>query len=121
MSKVYRVKRNGLYLQETEEFGVYRTSKNVEDAIEFTSLTELTKYVEYELRLNIANVAIEQIELIEQRSILKNHKGVWYNHETHYICTRCGKIDKRTNLNPVRTINGAEELCNACYEEYDNE
>ena len=120
MNKAYRVKRNGMYLVETEEFGVYRTSNNKDDAMEFTSLIELEKYVEYELRLNISNVSIEQTEYIEQTTTIKSHNGIWYNHDTHYICTRCGKIDKRTNLNPVRTINGEEELCSTCLEKLDD-
>jgi hypothetical protein len=120
MNKVYRVKRNGLYLVETEEFGVYRTSNNKDEAMEFTSTQDLVKYVEYELRLNIANVSVECIEYVEQRSILKSHNGVWYNHDTHYICSRCGKIDNRFNLNPVCTINGEEELCFKCLEALDD-
>ena len=120
MNKIYRIKRHGLYLVETEEFGVYRTSNNKDDAMEFTSLQDIVKYVEYELRLNIANIAVEEIELIEQRSILKCHNGTWYNHDTHYVCSRCGKIDTRFNQNPVRTIHGEEDLCFKCLEALDD-
>lgn len=118
--KVYRVKRNGQYLVETEEFGVYRTSNNKDEAMEFTDLVELTKYVEYELRLNIANVSIEQTELIEQITTIKSHNGTFYNHDKHTVCDRCNKLHKRVNTNRVNTINGEEELCNVCYELMDS-
>ena len=121
MNKVYRVKRNGMYLVETEEFGVYRTSNNKNDAMEFTSLIELEKYVEYELRLNISNVSIEQTEYIEQTTTIKSHNGVFYNIETHFVCNNCGNIQKLVNANYVSTINGKEELCNSCYARLDSD
>ena len=121
MNKAYRVKRNGMYLVETEEFGVYRTSNNKDDAMEFTSLIELEKYVEYELRLNISNVSIEQTEYIEQTTTIKSHNGVFYNIATHFACNNCGNIHKLVNANYVSTINGKEELCNSCYARLDSD
>jgi hypothetical protein len=118
--KAYYVLRNGMYLVETTEHGVYGVSKSRNDAMEFSTLDELRQYTEDECKLNIANIAVEEIELIEQRNVLKCHNGVWYNHDTHYVCSRCGKIDSRFNENVVDTINGEESLCFTCLESLDD-
>lgn len=111
----YFIRHNGSYVVEGLEYGVYLYNKDREYAMSFSDLAELKTYVEEEMHLNIANITVEEIIITETTELLKSHNGVWYNHNTHTICSRCGKVESRININKVATINGEEELCTKCY------
>lgn len=109
------IKRNGKYF--LEDIRCYHLVPKKEDATECIDFKDAEAYIKLDMELQLNQVSIEWNGSIYKYS---DRNKEWYNHDTHYICDRCGKIDSRFNQNPVRTINGEEEICFKCLEALDD-
>ena len=60
--KSYVIKMRGLYIKESVIYGIFHRTSKIDQAMEFTNLADVRVYIENELKLNIANVTVIEIE-----------------------------------------------------------
>ena len=123
----YAIMRNGEYVVEMYDVdlrkGEFAFSKHIEDATCFPSAENAEKFVEDDMRLNIANVSIHRVT--HQNPIitpLVKVNGVFVDINTVFNCNVCSKWFpmNESNMYRVDLESDTEELCNECFEEIDN-
>jgi hypothetical protein len=120
--KEYAVMRNGYYLQETDKEGMYNQVNDLSKATMFTSITDITYYIENELKLNLSNVSIHMVETVIKETPLVINNGDFVDINSVRMCNVCKKwfapMDMKRYQHDLES--DKEWVCDKCYEELDD-
>jgi len=118
----YCVMRNGYYLQETDKEGMYNQVNDLSKATMFTSITDITYYIENELKLNLSNVSIHMVETVIKETPLVINNGDFVDINSVRMCNVCKKwfapMDMKRYQHDLES--DKEWVCDKCYEELDD-
>ena len=64
------IRHNRMYIKERATYGLFNRTNLINHANEFYDLDVLKRYVEDELKLNLANVEIIKVETITTESVI---------------------------------------------------
>jgi hypothetical protein len=120
--KEYVIMRNGKYIQECEQAGLFNKVNDLDKASTFPSAENAQAFVEQDMKLNIANVSIHAIETVitETPLVISDNKFVDIN--TVKKCAVCGKWLTPNEIYAYKhdLESPVEWLCSTHYAELDD-
>lgn len=118
----YVIMHQGYYIKESAELGEFDRTPYIEHANEFSDLDMLQRYIENELKLNLANVSIKEIKTITTYTNLILFNGKYVNSATVDYCVKCDELHLVHELHWYRAnnIDKPELYCTKCYDEIDS-
>lgn len=121
-NKYYVIKHQGMYIKESVHFGEFDRTPYIKQAIEFTNIELMQRYIQDELKLNLANVTVAEIKTITTTTNLILFNGEYVDRATVEFCTECDTLHLIKNMQWYRTnnVDKPEIYCEECYDELDS-
>ena len=118
----YVIKHNGYFIQEAPRYGEFYRVMNIDQANEFHDLDIMKRYIQDELKLNLANVSIVEIKTITTTTNLILLNGMYVNRDLTEYCTECDTLHLISNMRWYRAnnVDKPELYCEKCYDEVDS-
>ena len=120
--KEYVIMRNGKYIQECEQAGLFNKVNDLDKASTFPSAENAQAFVEQDMKLNIANVSIHMVETVITETPLVINNGDFVDINSVRMCNVCKKwfapMDMKRYQHDLES--DKEWVCDKCYEELDD-